>query len=298
MNYAMQIKSTLMLAFFSFFMLSCVSTLGCVGCNTNSSRLDGPWSMKPQESFGLVEVVTKIDPMECMWRSSHAPQEEKCNLKSLGIASKTATSIGSSIIVGHQRAAQKTYLLSAAHVCSDAGISMFEYTTPEGKHSAVYVQKSVKEIQVYDYDGKARSGRIYRLDIPNDLCIIEASGVWGKSFKVSSIDPVVGERTYNVASPHKIWAPGMVLMLEGLYSGRSPEGFYHFTIPARPGSSGSPILNKRGEIVGVIQRAVAHFENIAISTSTQAIREIVSSLPEDKTPLIEFPSKIEIIELF
>ena len=84
--------------------------------------------------------------------------------------------------------------------------------------------------------------------------------------------------------------------MDGYYSGRSPSGMYHYTIPARPGSSGSPILNREGKIVGVIQRAVMNFENLGISTSTQAIREILSTIPKDK-PKIMNPTRIEVFKL-
>ena len=68
---------------------------------------------------------------------------------------------------------------------------------------------------------------------------------------------------------------------------------HHYTIPARPGSSGSPIFNADGEIVGVVQRAVVNFENLAISTSTQAIREIVNSIPKEELKF-DMPTKIEV----
>ena len=41
----------------------------------------------------------------------------------------------------------------------------------------------------------------------------------------------------------------------------------------------------------MVQRAVVGFENLALSTSTQAIREIVATVPEDvkTTPFISVP---------
>ena len=83
----------------------------------------------------------------------------------------------------------------------------------------------------------------------------------------------------------------MVLMMDGYYSGKSQTGFHHYTIPARPGSSGSPILTHDGKIIGMVQRAVVGFENLALSTSAQAIREIVATVPEnvEKTPFISVP---------
>ena len=282
------------LAFASIFLLSCVSTMGCIGCNSNTGKLEKPWQLKPQESFGLIIVEIEMKPFACEW--THNKAAKKCDIKKLNLPDKVTKSVGSSVVVGKNKTEDKTYVLTAAHVCSEAAQSEFSYQLKDGRTAQVAIKKAVKRIQVTDYTGVTREASVYRIDKPNDLCLITTPGLWGNAFRVSPDDPIPGTKSYNVAAPHKIWAPGMVLMLDGYYSGKTPDGFYHYTIPARPGSSGSPILNEKGLIIGVVQRAFVGFENLAISTSTQAIREILSTIPEEELGFPD-PTKIEILKL-
>lgn len=273
---AKRASSMSIIALVTLCLMSCVSTLGCLGCTIESRKITPPFDLKPQESFGLVLVDTKMTPSLCSYVD--APSK-KCDIKEMGLPPKVTSSIGSSVVVGHNN--KQTYILTAAHVCGGDDISKFVYKHPSGSHVNIVVEENVTKIRIADYYGKERIAEVYRIDKANDLCVLKTKETWGKPFEVSETNPVVGEKVYNVASPHKIWAPGMVLMMDGYYSGKNSIGFYHYTIPARPGSSGSPILNSEGKIVGMVQRAVANFENLAISTSTQAIREILSTLPQD-----------------
>ena len=276
-------------------LMSCVSTMGCFGCSIDPRKVQPPFSLKPQESFGLVLVTTEMEPAACMFIGSPT---KVCKVEELGLDRKTASSIGSSMVVGHFN--NETYVLTAAHVCTELQpYTTFTLKVTDQISASVRISQKVTELKVADYSGKERSAEVYRVDRSNDLCMIKTKGTWGKPFTVSDRDPEIGEKVYNVASPHRIWAPGMVLMMDGYYSGKNSIGFYHYTIPARPGSSGSAILNYDGEIVGMVQRAVVGFENLAISTSTQAIREILDTIPVDEPSQNKStnPTKLDVFTL-
>ncbi len=267
--------------------------MGCIGCSLDKNKISNVWKLKPQESFGLVTVVIDTKPESCF---NVLKKGDACSVKDLGLETRTSKSFGSSIVVGHHTETSKTYVLTAAHVCSESAARQFRYvpTTPDNNQYLINTKQEVKSITIKDYWGNKKSAEVYRIDIPNDLCLVTTQGIWGTPFKVSKTDPKIGQKVFNVAAPHNIWAPGMVLMMDGYYSGRGHSAFYHYTIPARPGSSGSPILTNSGHIVGMVQRAVLNFENLAISTSTQAIREIMSTIPED-VPTTIIPGKLESI---
>ena len=282
-----------LIASISVMLISCVSTMACVGCSRESYQTVKAWKLAPQESFGLVTVKIESEPTQCQ---SLDFKTESCEIQELGLGTRTTTSIGSSVVVGKVENTNTTYVLTAAHVCTEKPEGQFTYRNKDGETFLIDAKQEVANITVSDYHGNTREAEVYRIDTPNDLCILSTKNLWGTPFEVSDHDPVIGQKTYNVAAPHRIWSPGMVLMMDGYYSGKSTNGFHHYTIPARPGSSGSPILSRDGKILGMVQRAVVGFENLALSTSTQAIREIVATVPEDvqTTPFISVP-KLEVL---
>ena len=49
------------------------------------------------------------------------------------------------------------------------------------------------------------------------------------------------------------------------------------TIPATFGSSGSPVFDKRGQLVSIITKTVTKFNNIAIGVNLDEIREFINN---------------------
>ena len=57
-------------------------------------------------------------------------------------------------------------------------------------------------------------------------------------------------------------------MYEGYYSGNHvirDQNYDMYSIPARGGSSGSPIMNQRNELTGIVVIGYIHLENCSIS---------------------------------
>jgi hypothetical protein len=100
-----------------------------------------------------------------------------------------------------------------------------------------------------------------------DLCVILSEGRWGSVVPVAAEDPVWGDRIWSIAAPHGIFIPGAPLLFEGTWSGQNAQGDVIVTMPCAPGSSGSALVNGRGEIVGVVHSTSLKFQEIAIATN-------------------------------
>ena len=125
-----------------------------------------------------------------------------------------------------------------------------------------------------------------RIDKDNDLCMLMVLGptdnIDKKILKLSNRKPYHGERIYNIAAPLGIFTPGMLPVFEGFYSGPClyPEEGNDsrvdmYTLPIRGGSSGSPILNDDGELIGVVIAGVRGFENLGFSPSYDVIKQFL-----------------------
>jgi V8-like Glu-specific endopeptidase len=67
----------------------------------------------------------------------------------------------------------------------------------------------------------------------------------------------------------------MLLMFDGYYAGVGFRNYMFFSIPTKPGSSGSPILNEKGELVSMIFAGFPAMENIGLGSNLNNIRTFV-----------------------
>ena len=75
-----------------------------------------------------------------------------------------------------------------------------------------------------------------------------------------------------MAAPHGLFWSGTVLIFKGIFSGYHNRGYSVYTIPTKPGSSGSPIINSKNKLVGVIFAGYRMIENVGLSSPLVAIK--------------------------
>lgn len=191
-------------------------------------------------------------------------------------------SVGSGAIVHNERGALKTprtFILTANHVCETGDMSLEGF----GPSALEHIKKNLKLEPPYNLDVKSSMsvknhfGEEYQVkEVPwvqnaaADTCIIESS-MNAPPLKIGTA-PQYGEPLYNIAAPKGIFHPsssgGGVFFTEGRFNGnfimRHGKHFSMYSINAAPGSSGSPVLNKNGEVVGMIHSVDSRFCSRAI----------------------------------
>mgnify|MGYP006234103609 FL=1 len=137
-------------------------------------------------------------------------------------------------------------------------------------------------------------GAAYEADVEQiypslDLCVLQIKGMQSDQVvKMSDNPPIRGERSYVMAAPLGTFGSDLLPIFEGFYNGRTmnyppPMGgerlpYSVFTIPTKGGSSGSPILNSEGFLVGVTSGTLVGFENIAFSPPYEGIKTVVDKV--------------------
>lgn len=159
----------------------------------------------------------------------------------------------------------ETLILTAEHVCN-----------PSINASGLIEGPIIKFITITDWNRNTYDAEIIGADPINDLCILKASRTNIPSLKISRRQLKPGDRVYNLAAPYGIFGDRFILTFEGIYSGIiNSENEQIYTIPAAPGSSGSPVINERGHLVGMIHSATDAIENIAIGPKTSIMLDFI-----------------------
>ena len=194
----------------------------------------------PYDAFAKIEIFLTLE------RSVNG-QAQTAELSSTGSGSVIDILDGYSIV------------LTANHVCNP-----FENLPVP----SLLTGPPEKSIQVTGYYGSTYHAEVLYNDKDYDLCLLEVEGVWAVPIPIAKNPGIIGEKIYNMAAPTGFFASGMVPLLEGFNSGNiGPRGYEDtvYTIPTKGGSSGSPVLNSEGEVIGVIHSAINGIENIAIA---------------------------------
>ena len=153
--------------------------------------------------------------------------------------------------------------MTAGHLCSESNNSkIIEFPMVVSVKSAVYVK---------DKNGNNIDGIILKSDAESDLCTILLPKSNIPPVRIAKKDPKIGEKVYNLSAPRGVFSPNNIMLFEGFYTGEFPSGWSGYTIPAAPGSSGSIVINKRGEVVGMIDAVIVGFNQISLGPNRKSI---------------------------
>jgi hypothetical protein len=140
----------------------------------------------------------------------------------------------------------------------------------EGSSSA-YVLKNGEE-KKYSVSGYVS------IDRANDLVILKVSGLHGSNLSLgSNTPPEIGEKIFAVGNPKG---------LNGTFSEGIVSGFRNFqtnqvlqiTAPISPGSSGGPVLNSSGQVVGIAFASYAGGQNLNFAVPVKYLLILKNSI--------------------
>ena len=173
--------------------------------------------------------------------------------------------------------------VSAGHVCDVSKVVLRNVETGENIEAKV----KEKEIRVSMLGGHTYRAEVVKIYDYIDVCILRIEGVKLPYLKTAKEAPKYGDRVFNVAAPRGIYSSSLAPFFEGHYIGRNTINHAkygglmdHYSLPATFGSSGSPIVNSEGEVVGLVSMAMVGFENMGISPPYESLRDILLSIQE------------------
>ena len=238
----MKFVQSFILLFSLMFLVSCGGTL------------NGHFNLKhklPMDSF--VKVVAKYDVVKCV--------NKTCMKFQLG-----ATSSGSVVRVYEHG----SYILTTGHSC-DPGVILNDLGGEAKVKQTTYI---------IDINGVKHDTKTINFNSKQDKCILYSDSLKKAPVKIERNDaPIWGDLIYNVAAPVGMFNIKTVPVLEGRYSGHK-WGFSLYTVPVIGGSSGSPLFNERGKLVGMIHSVHRRFHHLSFGpTHTELINYIYKHTP-------------------
>ena len=241
-----------------FLILSLLLLTSCVsGCVTINNDAVNNKEILPRQSFVQIQHSVQIEGCGI----DPDTKKERCQKAVMQYVSSGA-------YVFHSEVSQGTsYVLTAGHSC--------ESKVPKTQMVQGYrVENKGSKFKTVDLNGFSHEAEVIMVNRRFDLCLLRVSNVLMNPpvLKLADKEPRRGETVTNMAAPHGLYWPGTVLIFKGQFSGYHDKGYSVYTIPTKPGSSGSPILNSKNKLVGVIFAGYSMMENVGLSSPLVAIK--------------------------
>jgi S1-C subfamily serine protease len=241
-----------------FLIIVILSLSSCVsGCTTIKVSNGEKQEILPRKSF--VQIQQSVELEGC--GLDEKTKEKKCQKAVMRYVSSGAYVFHSEVSQGF------SYVVTAGHSCQSS--------VPKKQLIDGYmVVNKGSTFKAVDLNGFGHDAQVVDINNRFDLCLLRISDVLTTPpvLKIAEKEPARGETVINMAAPHGLFWPGTVLIFKGQFSGYHNRGYSVYTIPTKPGSSGSPIINKDNKLVGVIFAGYGMMENVGLSSPLVAIK--------------------------
>jgi len=173
-----------------------------------------------------------------------------------------STGTGAVVLYSNQKV-----VLTAAHICA------------QDKFGRIPSQPMQQYFKVIDRKKKTYIVEVIKYDSDDDICILRSiTGDLDPSFiPMSSKAPEYAEHIYNLAAPVGVIQEEMVPAFGGLFFGKAKNPMFgkneiaFYSVPAIGGSSGSPIFNSKGELLGMVHSVHYRFHHITLSATYERL---------------------------
>lgn len=122
-------------------------------------------------------------------------------------------------------------------------------------------------------------GNITLTDKENDLAILKVSGINVKQLPLANSDTAqIGETVYVIGNPHRLegtFSKGIVSGIRELEKGK----WIQIDAPISPGSSGGPVLNSYGEVIGVATSGLSSkdSQNLNFAVPSNYLKKLITT---------------------
>jgi S1-C subfamily serine protease len=172
------------------------------------------------------------------------------------------------VLVAVFDAAGQPLALGSGFVVTDSSVVTNRHVIAGGTRASVKVVGDSTTLQVT---------MLLAADSTHDLVLLEVRGLHARLLRIADSHSVeVGQRVLAIGNPRGL--EGSVS--EGIVSGIRSTGrdtLLQITAPISPGSSGGPVVNDRGELVGVAVGAIVDGQNLNFAVPSNYVARLLAS---------------------
>jgi serine protease Do len=151
--------------------------------------------------------------------------------------------------------------------------------------TAYHVIDRADSVFVQNAAGRVFKTKVVYTDPKNDVAILKINdttftglGAIPYTFRHSESDLAENVYTYGYPQDSPVYNAGWVTSLSGL-NGDSID--YQVSMPVNPGSSGAPLLDSKGSIIGIVKAKETHLEGVHFALKSNYLLSAIDSIPED-----------------
>jgi hypothetical protein len=114
----------------------------------------------------------------------------------------------------------------------------------------------------------------FAVDKTNDLALLSVPTILSTTIEINENNPEIGEKIYAIGNPKGLSGT----ISEGIISGIrtfDKEELIQITAPISPGSSGGPVINNNGELIGVSVGTLDAGQNLNFAIPTKYVSKLI-----------------------
>jgi S1-C subfamily serine protease/tetratricopeptide (TPR) repeat protein len=256
-----------------------VAAAHCVAVAYGLDRADPATRNLAAELFPAVGLKDALDAMQVEQGPAAAAAEKP--LPALASLAPDAPTLLPTAL--YQKAAKAVLLIQCGN-SSGTGFCVGDANTLV---TSLHVLSDDERIQVFPFfvkDGKLQRGKPVAAEIvarsdQQDLAILRVGAITPAlvPLPVIAVDPPPGARVYAVGNPGLADQSLDLTMSDGIVSAANrtleKQTLLQHTASVNPGNSGGPLLNKRGEVVGVVCLD-AKLKGVSFATPASVVRQL------------------------
>jgi S1-C subfamily serine protease len=148
-----------------------------------------------------------------------------------------------------------------------------------------HLVRDADSVYVQSYDGKSYKAKVVHVEQEPDVAILQITDPSFKplaplpyNFRKGEAD--MGENVFTLGFPSNtmVLGPGFLTANSG-YKGDSTS--YQMSIPANPGNSGGPLLDNKGNIIGIVDAKQTNLAGTTFALKADYLLKAILNIPSD-----------------